>query len=143
MSEPRPAVRITIPIGGVVRDLIPTEKLTLPELKTVKRVSGGMALADFEDGLKKGDGDAWLAWIYVSLLRVQPTLTVQELEQVIGDEPLIGLVEKVEREAPEVAQPDPPDLTSSNGSAATTNDNGSGGKTPEPSTAAISGHPTS
>lgn len=133
---------ITITVDGREWVLVPTDKLTFPEIREVKRVSGGMNLAQFEEGVAGYDADAWFAWIYVSIRREWPKLTVAELEHAIGDAPLayvIGSVKGGDDDAPEVA-PGPP--AGGGTTPAPASSNGSE-PTPEPSTPGTSGPPTS
>jgi hypothetical protein len=142
MSDPRPAKRVYVTIAEVRHELVPTSKLTFPETKVMKRVSEGMALVEIEQGIAKADPDAWFAWIYVSLRRKRPTLTVEELETAIGETPIVAVINSAEDEASEVADPDPPAQRLANGSDEQPSDNGSGEKTQPPSIPAIAGPPT-
>jgi len=114
MSDaPSPSKRAFVTINGQRWELVPTDKLTFPETKEAKRVSSdehgrnGMSLAELSEGIKSMDGDAWFAWMYVSIRRKWPTLTVTEFAEAIGDTPVAAVIETVEEEASEVADPDP------------------------------------
>jgi hypothetical protein len=137
-DDPRPAARVYVTVNEQKIELVPTAKLTWPETKEAKRVSG-MPLVEMEEGLQKADPDAWFAWIYVSLRRVYPKTTEAELEAAIGDTPIIAVIESVEEEAPEVAAPDPPAFPSPSVSAAPRNGGDSGEKTPQLSTLETAG----
>lgn len=144
MAEPSlPTSRVYVTVGGHDYELVPTAKLTFPETKEAKRISGGMALVDLEQGIQKSDPDAWFAWIYVSVRRATPTITEQELIDQIGDTPIVAVIGSVREEALEVATPDPPAPTSTSGGETTPNGSGSGETTPLLSTLATAGQPTS
>lgn len=140
-DDPRPAERVFVTVDDLRWELVPTDKLTFPEAKEVKRVCE-MSLAELEEGLKVIDGDAWFAWIYVSIRRKQPKLTVAELEQMIGDTPISAVIESVENETPEVAAPNPPARASLSDADEQTNGGGSGEKTQVLSTLETAGHRT-
>jgi hypothetical protein len=142
IEDPRPAKRVFITVAEQRWELVPTDKLTFPETKEVKRVSDGMSLKELNEGITNVDGDAWLAWIYVSIRRKWPTLTFEELVQTIGDTPVADLIETLEEETPEVAAADPPARPALNGVGEQQNGNGSGEKIPQPSTLATAGPPT-
>jgi hypothetical protein len=140
-----PASRVFLTLKDMRWELIPTGKLTFPETKEAKRVSGGMSLVDLEAGIAKADSDAWFAWMFVSIRRVHPTLTEAELMGAIGDTSVVDLIAGLEREAPEAATPDP--LGSAgpeplNGPGGPPNENGSSETIPELSTLETSGEPT-
>jgi hypothetical protein len=133
-DKPEPAFRSYVTINELRWELVPTDKLTWPEVKEAKRVSG-MALLDMEGGLLKADPDAWFAMLFVSIRRQWPTLTEKELEDAIGDTPIMAVLDSIEKEAPEVAgpvppakQPEPPT------SVKRPDENGSGDETRQPST---------
>lgn len=147
MADPTPTKRVFVTVADTKWELVPTDKLTFPETKEIKRVTSspgvpGMSLGDLDAGIKSMDGDAWFAWLYVSIRRKSPTLTVAELEATIGDTPVAAVVETVEAEAPEVADPDPPAQASTSDADAQLNGNGSGEKTPPASIPATAGPPT-
>jgi hypothetical protein len=137
-DDPRPATRVYVTVNEQKVELVPTSKLTWPEVREAKRVSG-MALVDLEQGLKDADPDAWFAWIYVSLRRAYPSTTEAELEAAIGDVPMVAVIESVEGEASEVAAPDPPASPFTSASDEPTNENGSGETTPPLSTLETAG----
>lgn len=87
-DDPRPAERVYVTVNETRYELVQTSKLTFPETKEAKRISG-MPLVDMEVALGKADPDAWFAWMYVSIRRTQPTLTERQLEQAIGDTPIV------------------------------------------------------
>lgn len=139
----RPAERVFVTVGGQEWELVPTDKLTMPELHEAKRVSKGMALVDMETGLGKADVDAWFAWLYVSIRRKAPALTEAELTRMIGDTPIAAIIQSVRDETPEVAAADDPlSMTSTTVEPDSPNGNGSGETTPEPSTLETFGQPT-
>jgi len=137
-DDPRPAERVYVTVNETRYELVQTSKLTFPETKEAKRISG-MPLVDMEVALGKADPDAWFAWMYVSIRRTQPTLTERQLEQAIGDTPIVAIIESVEKEAPEVAAADPPAHASASDASVQQNGKGSGEKIPEPSTLETAG----
>lgn len=140
METPTPTVRTFVTVDGTKYELVDFDKMTWPETKVAKQVSG-MNLAQMEQGCLGMDPDAWFAWVLVSIRRQQPRLTERDLEQMIGDTPLVAIVETVEREEPEVSHPDvPPDLSPDTSSTSTPlSSNGSGESTLPPSMPVISG----
>lgn len=142
MADPRPAERVYVTVNDVRYELVPVDKLTFPELKEVKQVSDGMTLVELEQGLAKVDGDAWFAWIYISQRRSKVPMSADELAQAIGDTPIIAVIETVEREAPEVAAPDPPVSASGSDAPAQQNGNDSSATTLRLSTPEPAGHLT-
>lgn len=141
-DDPHPAKRAYVTIDGRRWELVPTNKLTFPETKEAKRVSGGMSLVEIEQGVENADPDAWFAWLYVSIRREWPALTVAELERAFADTPLVAVIATVEARAPEVADPNPPAQAPPSGADELPNGNGSGEKTQQPSTPETSGHRT-
>jgi hypothetical protein len=139
----RPLERVYVTLGGRRWELVMTGKLTFPETRTLKRVSGGMSLTEVEEGINNVDPDAWFAWIYVSIQREQPSFTVAELEAAIGDTPVVAVIASVEKEgASEVAAPDPPASASESDATERHNGSDSGSKTPGRSTPATAGQRT-
>jgi hypothetical protein len=139
-----PTSRVFVTLKDTRYELIPTGKLTFPETREAKRISGGMSLVDLEAGIAKADADAWTAWLFVSIRRMHP-VTEAELAAAIGDTSVVDLIAGLERAAPEAATPDP--LGSAgpeppNGPAGLPNENGSSETTPELSTPGISGAQT-
>lgn len=121
--------------------LVPVEKLTFREMRELKRASGGMTPAEVMRGVEGLDADALLAWLFVSIRREWPTLTMEELEHAIGETPTVDIVASIEdTDAPGVATGPPAagvfgtDAPSSNGDSPTT---------PQASTPESSGPPTS
>jgi hypothetical protein len=146
-DDPRPEPRAYVTIAETEWELVPTGKLSWPEAKEIKRVTAspgvpGMALVDLERGLASSDPDAWLAWIYISIRRTRATVTIAEIEALIGDTPVVAVIETVRRDAPEVAAPDPPARTSENASVEQKNGSGSGEKIQPPSTPVTVGNQT-
>lgn len=141
-NDPRPTKTVVVTIDGQRWEMTPLDKLTFPETKELKRVSDGMSLKEVGEGIEGIDGDAWFAWMYVSIRRKCPTLTVAELEAAIGDTPVGAIVEAAETVAPEGADADPPAPASANDALEQQNDNGSGEKTLPHSTLETVGHRT-
>lgn len=139
VDEVRPAKRLFVTIAEVRWELVPTGKLTWPETVEAKRISG-MPIVDMEVGIGKADPDAWFAWMYVSIRRKRPTLTEAELMAAIGDTPLVAVIESVEEEGPEVADPDPLAQPLTSDDAAEPNGSGSSEKIPPLSIPETSGH---
>lgn len=140
MEEKRPAQRVYVTVGHREFLVVATDKLSMPELREAKRISG-MPLADMEVAFAKADPDAWTAMLYVSIRRVEPTLTVEDLDRMFGDTPLMAIVETIRDETPEVAVPDPLASTSTNDNNDQKNELDSGEKILPVSTPVTSGSP--
>lgn len=143
-TDVAPAKRVLITLAGREWQLVPMHKLTLPESTEAKRLSGGMSLADMEEGIGKADSEAWFAWLFVSIRRQWPTLTVKDLEAAIGDIPLLEVIESVKVDDPEGHEVGrPPDSAPQSGADNPTSEDGSSEKTQAPSTPGTSGSPLS
>ena len=103
MEPIAPERRSFITINERKWELFSPGKFSYPETREAKRVSGGMTILDIEEGIPKLDTDAWFAWIYVSVKREWPTVTVVELEAALGDTAWTAVVGTLELEAHEVA----------------------------------------
>jgi hypothetical protein len=134
MLDPSPAKRAYVTVADITYELVATEKLTFPESRELKRVSGGMSLAEAEKGINSLDTDAWFAWMFVSIKREWPTLTTDELESAIGETPILAVIKSVTQEVPEVANQDPPEPPPESVPLEQTNGSDSGEKTPQLST---------
>lgn len=111
--------RLYLPLFGQRWELVPTGKLLPAELKELKRVTR-LALVPFEQALNDADIDAWAAWIYISIRRVNPHITIPDVERELEQKPLVEVMESIERETPEVVDPVPPDGQAGDASGLTT-----------------------
>ena len=107
MEPIAPEQRTYITVNERRWELVPPAKFTWAEAREAKRVSGGMTLIELEEGIPTFDPDAWFAWIYVSVKREWPTVTVVELEAAIGDTPLTAVLGTLEADGAEVAADGP------------------------------------
>lgn len=137
----RPGERRYVTLQEARYELAPIEKLTFPESKLVKSMCG-MGLGSFGQAIQDLDGDAWFAYLFVSIRRQHPSFTEADLDRLVGDTPLIVVIETLADETPEVALPDPPALPSLSGDGDPKNGNGSGETIPQPSTLATAGQRT-
>lgn len=120
--------------------LVPIEKLSFKEARELKRASGGMTPAEVMRGVEGLDADATFAWLYVSIRREWPSLTMEELEHAIGDTSVVDVVSSItDMDAPEVAT-GPPAVAGATDAPAL---NGDSATTPQASTPGTSGPPTS
>ena len=107
MEPIAPEQRTYITVNERRWELVPPAKFTWSEAREAKRVSGGMTLIELEEGIPTFDPDAWFAWIYVSVKREWPTVTVVELEAAIGDTPLTAVLGTLEADGAEVPDASP------------------------------------
>ena len=136
-----PERRSFITINERKWELFSPGKFSWSESRDAKRVSNGMTILDIEEGIPKLDTDAWFAWIYVSVKREWPTVTVVELEAALGDTAWTAVVGTLELEAQEVADAVPLEL---GGDVNGMNDSADfGSPTPPVSTPETHGTPTS
>lgn len=139
ISNPEPAARATVRIANRDWEIVPIEKFTWPETRLLKEASGGMGAVECGKRLADGDPEAWLAYFFVCLKRHWPRLTLQELEEAIGDRPLVEVIESVQEATPEVAAGPPVELAPEREPQKGAN---SGEQTRPPLTPGTSGSPT-
>lgn len=137
MADPDEPLAVFITVADMEYELAPTNKLTFPEVRELKAASGGMTLKQVEEGIQEADPDAWVGWIFVSVRRKWPNLTLEEFFQAIGDTPMIEVIATVRQEEDE---PSPPVVAADAAALTPSPDsNGSSTVTPLSSTPVISG----
>jgi hypothetical protein len=130
MEEQTPDTLTYVTLGGDRYELVPTAKLTFPEIRLIKKMTG-MSLVELETGLAGADPDAWFAWLFVSMRRQHPTIQESDLENLIGDSPLLAVIEAVKSEGGGADLP--PGRLPRNGASAQTDSIPSSAPTPAPS----------
>lgn len=92
---------IEFEFNGEVYYSVDLDDMTLGEQSVMKRLTGGMTTRQWAEGLSELDPDVYIALFYVSVQRVDPTVTV---EQVMA----IPLMPQLKRTSASEVATDPP-----------------------------------
>lgn len=95
-------------------ELVQVDSLTFSQQRNLKRLTSGMTLPEIELGFKALDVDAWFGVVFMTVQKVNPAFTEDELE----DLNFVEIMGSIEGDADDEADAVPPPSESSEAASA-------------------------